>query len=67
MNKESLLQQVKIVQDNVNRFATLLEVDLLFVPDDNVAMYCLLKARLQIENIEREINESKTPLLTPTP
>ncbi len=66
MNKESILNQVEIAEGNINRFKILVEADLIHIPDFKVAIYCLTKTRLQIENLEREFIEYETTKNPPT-
>ncbi len=55
MNKESLLSQIQIVEDNMRRLRTLCETELMH---GDVPLYCIIKARIQLENLERELRQS---------
>ena len=57
MSKESILLQLHEVESNVSRVRTLVEVDLADKPDYKVPLYCCMKARLQLENLENEFLE----------
>ncbi len=51
-NKESILAQITIVEDNMRRLRVLCEADLMW---GGVPLYCCMKARMQLENLEKEI------------
>jgi hypothetical protein len=58
-HKESILSQIKIVNDNVRRLKTLVEADLHDIPDTKVSEYCCMKAILQLQNIAKGISSDK--------
>lgn len=64
MNKESVLEQIDIIESNMRRLKVLCETDLMDKPNYDVPLYCCMKARVQLENLEKEIVEAKNKLET---
>lgn len=62
MNKEIILQQLKVVEDNAARLRTLVECDLANVPDANVPLYCSLQIKLNAEELERTFSAENARL-----
>lgn len=65
INKESILKQIELVEYNLRRLKTIVECDMVNIPDTKVAEYCCLNVINQTENIQREITEGNNKLNAP--
>lgn len=62
--KEAILKQIKIVEDNVSRLRVLVEADLAEKPNTEVARYCCIKASIQVLNIQEDLLKLERKNLT---
>lgn len=53
--KESLLNQIHLIEENLRRVKVLIETDMHRTPNTNVPVYCLLKIEEQSKNLIKEL------------